>query len=38
MPPKPPRRTRERIFETALAMFNEFREPTVVTTWVAFEV
>jgi len=25
MPPKPPRRTREQILETALAMFNQYR-------------
>ncbi len=38
MPPKPPRRTRERILETPLARFNQFGEPTVATTSVAFEV
>lgn len=36
--PKPPRRTRERILETALAMFNQFGEPTVATTSIAFEM
>ena len=38
MPQKPPRRTRERILETALAMFNQFGEPTVATTSIAFEM
>jgi len=38
MPPKPPRRTRERILETALAMFNQFGEPTVATPSIAFEM
>src|SRR5271157_6613891 len=38
MPPKPPRRTRERILETALTMFNQFGEPTVATTSIAFEM
>ena len=38
MPPKPPRRTRERILETALAMFNQFGEPSVATTSIAFEM
>jgi len=36
--PKPPRRTRERILETALAAFNAFGEPTVATTTIAFEM
>ena len=35
---KPPRRTRERILATALAMFNQFGEPTVATTSIAFEM
>jgi AcrR family transcriptional regulator len=38
MPPKPPRRTRERILETALAMFNQFGEPSVATTSIALEM
>jgi|SRR5271165_6733497 len=38
MPPKPPRRTRERILQTALAMFNQFGELTVATTSIAFEM
>src|SRR5271165_6814532 len=38
MPPKPPRRTRERILQTALAMFNQFGEPTVAATSIALEM
>ena len=38
MPAKPPRRTRERILQTALAMFNQFGEPTVAATTIAFEM
>ncbi len=38
MPPKPPRRTRERILQTALTMFNQFGEPTVAVTSIAFEM
>lgn len=35
---KPPRRTRERILQTALTMFNQFGEPSVATTSIAFEM
>src|SRR5271165_943523 len=38
MPKKPPRRTRERILETALAMFNELGEPAVAATSIALEM
>ena len=38
MAPKRPRQTRERILETALAMFNEFGEHSVATTSIAFEM
>ena len=38
MPTKPPRRTRERILETALAMFNTYGEPSVATTSIAVEM
>ncbi len=38
MPRKPPRRTRERILQTALAMFNQFGEPTVAATSIALEM
>jgi AcrR family transcriptional regulator len=38
MEPKKPRQTRERIIETALAMFNESGEHSVATTSIAFEM
>ncbi len=38
MPPKPPRRTRERILQTALTMFNQYGEPTVAATSIALEM
>ena len=38
MRPKPPRRTRERILETALALFNQMGEPSVAATSIAFEM
>ena len=38
MPPKPPRRTRERILRTALTLFNKFGEPAVAATSIAFEM
>jgi AcrR family transcriptional regulator len=38
MPPKRPRRTRERILETALVMFNTFGERSVTTTAIAVEM
>jgi AcrR family transcriptional regulator len=38
MPRKPPRRTRERILSTALTLFNQFGEPSVAATSIAFEI
>jgi AcrR family transcriptional regulator len=38
MPAKPPRRTRERILQTALKMFNQYGESTVAATSIAFEM